>query len=317
MTTEAVDPKKPVAPAQRKKPAPKGGGSIVWKRRRASFARTAKAIWAEPQGKAGVIVLGLSVLVALLAPVIVGKGPLSIIDATAAQLQGPSWHYPLGTDEYGRSILAELVWGARPSLLIGFVAGLLAMFIGTGLGVMSGHYGRWVDSIIMRFDDWMLALPFLPLVIVLNTLLGKGTWITIVVLGVTSWPGITRVLRAQVLSIKQRPYMERARALGAGNVHQMIKHELPNMMPLVLANTVLTIAGVILSESALQFLGLGDPNEISWGSMLDSALENGAVSNNQWGYLLAPGIAIVLIVLAFTWCGNALEKVLSPRLEGR
>jgi peptide/nickel transport system permease protein len=317
MTTEAAPPPPSSSESQPPTTVAKSG-SIVWRRRRAALGRAARELWSESQGKAGVITLGIAIVVALSAPYVVGRNALSVIKVgNAPSLAGPSAHYLLGTDEYGRSILAELIWGARPSLLIGFCGGLIAMVIGTGLGLTSGHFGKWIDSIIMRVDDWMLALPFLPLVIVLNTLLGKGTDITIFVLGITSWPGTTRILRAQVLSIKQRPYMERARALGAGHLHQMVKHELPNMMPLILANTTLTIAGVILSESALAFLGLGDPNEISWGTMLDNALQNGAVSNGQWGYLLAPGIAIVLIVLAFTWCGNALEKILSPRLAGR
>jgi len=128
---------------------------------------------------------------------------------------------------------------------------------------------------------------------------------------------MTRILRAQVLSIKQRPYMERARALGAGNAHQMLKHTLPNLMPLILANATLTVAAAILSESALQFLGIGDPFSVSWGTMLNDAMDSQAASRGDWWYLLTPGVAIVLVVLGFTWCGNALEKVLNPRLQGR
>ena len=293
------------------------GGSVVWRRRRASIKRTWLALWAQPQGKAGVIVLGLAILVAIFAPVILGQGVLSIVHAPGRQFEPPSLAYPLGTDEYGRSVLDLLAWGSRTSLLVGFCAAIIAMVIGTVIGVVSGHYGGWVDTIAMRFDDWMLVIPFLPLVIVLNVLLGRGVDKTILVLGITSWPGTARILRAQVLSVKARPYMERARALGASNRHQMVKHTLPNIMPLVLANTTITIAGAILSESTLSFLGLGDPSltAASWGTMLDGAFSQGAVSRGAWAYLLAPGIAIVLVVLAFTWCGNALEKVLNPRLQ--
>jgi peptide/nickel transport system permease protein len=297
--------------------ARRSGGSIVWRRRRAAMRRTWRQLWAEREGRAGVIVLAIAVLVALLAPVIVGADALNVIKTTARGFEAPSLRYPLGTDENGVSVLAELAYGSRISLLVGFCSALIAMVIGTVLGVVSGHFGGWVDTLIMRFDDWMLVIPFLPLVIVLNTILGKGVQWTILVLGITSWPGTTRILRAQVLSIKQRPFMERARALGASNIHQMAKHTLPNIMPLILANTTLTIAGAILSESALSFLGLGDPFAISWGTMLDNAFSNGAISRGAWAYLLAPGIAIVLVVLAFTWCGNALEKVLNPRLQGR
>jgi peptide/nickel transport system permease protein len=294
-------------------------GSVVWRRRRAAVKRTWLEVWAQPQGKAGIIVLGISVLVAVLAPIVIGQGALSIIAATGRPFQSPSWHYPLGTDEYGRSVLSLLAWGSRTSLEVGFASAIIAMVIGTAIGIVSGHYGGWIDTVLMRFDDWALNIPFLPLVIVLQALLGRGTDKTILVLGITSWPGTARILRAQVLSVKARPFMDRARALGASNMHQMVKHTLPNIMPLVLANTTITIAGAILGQSTLAFLGLGDPslNATSWGAMLDGAFSQGAVSRGAWAYLLAPGIAIVLVVLAFTWCGNALEKVLNPRLQGR
>jgi len=294
-------------------------GSVVWRRRRAAVRRTLRDVWAQPQGKAGIIVLGIAVLVAIFAPIVIGNDALSIIAATARPLESPSAQYPLGTDEYGRSVLSLLAMGARTSLVVGFAAAIIAMVIGTLIGLVSGHYGGWIDNLLMRFDDWALNIPFLPLVIVLQALLGRGTDKTILVLGITSWPGTARILRAQVLSVKARPFMERARALGAGNRHQMLKHTLPNIMPLVLANTTITIAGAILSESTLAFLGLGDPSlsATSWGTMLDGAFSQGAVNRGAWGYLLTPGIAIVLVVLAFTWCGNALEKVLNPRLQDR
>ncbi len=306
MTTEAVTSR---------------SGSIVWRRRRAALARTWKALWAEGQGKAGIIVLSIAVLTALFAPLLVHPDALDITKVTALPFEHPSWHAPLGTDERGVSVLDELIVGSRETLLVGFGAGLIALVIGTFLGMVSGHFGRWIDTLIMRFDDWMLVIPFLPLVIVLSALpipfIGNGPIKIILVLGVTSWPGMTRILRAQVLSIKQRPYMERAKALGAGDAHQMIKHTLPNLMPLIMANATLTIAAALLSESALQFLGIGDPFTISWGSMLNNAKDNQAASLGAWSYLVAPGVAIVLVVLAFTWCGNALEKVLNPRLQGR
>lgn len=300
-------------------PVAQRGRSIVWSRRRAAARRTRKELWADRQGRIGVIVLTAAVLIALIAPSVIGSDALSVIKATGLPLQGPSLHHPLGTDEYGRSVLDELVWGARISLLVGFCSALISMVIGTVIGVVAGHFGGWIDTLLMRFNDWMLVIPFLPLVIVLNTLLGRGVDKTILVLGITSWAGTSRILRAQVLSVKSRTYMERARALGASNIHQMVKHTLPNVMPLILANTTLTIAGAILSESALSFLGLGDPRptSISWGTMLDGAFTSGAISLGQWAYLMAPGIAIVVVVLGFTWCGNALEKILNPRLQGR
>lgn len=320
MTTTEPTPLRP-ATTEPAESAPSRGGSIVWRRRRTAFVRTWKALWAEGQGKAGIIVLAIAVLTAFFAPLLVHPDALNITKVTALPFAHPSWGAPLGTDEHGVSVLDELIVGSRETMLVGFASGLIALVIGTFLGVVSGHFGRWIDTVIMRFDDWMLVIPFLPLVIVLTALpiplLGNGPGKIIFVLGITSWPGMTRILRAQVLSIKQRPYMERAKALGAGNTHQMLKHTLPNLMPLIMANATLTIAAALLSESSLQFLGIGDPFSISWGSMLNNAKDSQAASLGDWYYLIAPGVAIVLVVLAFTWCGNALEKVLNPRLQGR
>ncbi|HEY8114499.1 MAG TPA: ABC transporter permease [Actinomycetes bacterium] len=291
--------------------------AIVWARRSAAFKRAFKLFWSETEGKVGLLLLLFFIAVALLTPIIVGSDALSVTKAQGQPYQPPSTEYPLGTDQFGRSVLSLIMWGSRVSLIVGFAAAAIAMFIGTVVGVVSGHFGGWADTVLMRIDDWMLTIPFLPLAIVLATILPRGILNIIGVIGIVSWPGTARIIRSQTLAVKSRPYLERARALGAGHFHQMTRHILPNVMPLVLANTTLTIAGAILTESALAFLGLSDPLRISWGSTLDSAFNNGAVSQEAWWYLLPPGIAIVLVVLAFTWIGHALETVLNPRLKER
>ncbi|MGA0946761.1 MAG: ABC transporter permease, partial [Candidatus Nanopelagicales bacterium] len=161
--------------------------------------------------------------------------------------------------------------------------------------------------------DWFLVIPFLPLAIVLATVLGPSTLNLIIVIGITSWAGTARLIRAQTLSIEGRPYIERSKALGAGNWHQMTRHVLPNVFPLVLANTTLTVAIVILSETTLSFLGLGDPLAPSWGAILDRAFSTGAVSQGAWWYVLPPGICVVLVVLSFTLVGRAMERIVDPR----
>ena len=160
-------------------------------------------------------------------------------------------------------------------------------------------------------------IPFLPLAIVLASVLGRSLVNIVIVIGVTSWPGTALLIRSQTLSIKERPYLERARVLGAGHWHQIRRHVLPNVMPMVFANTTLTVAIAILTETTLSFLGLGDPTRVSWGSMLDDAFSVGAITDGPWWFIVPPGVCVVLVVLSFTLIGQALEKVLNPRLEGR
>jgi peptide/nickel transport system permease protein len=192
---------------------------------------------------------------------------------------------------------------------------VISMVIGTTVGVASGYFHGVVGAVLERLTDWFLVIPFLPLAIVLATVLQASLLTVIVVIGVTSWPGTARLVRAQTLSVSARPYVERSRALGAGDRHIMTSHVLPNVMPLVLANTTLTVAIAILAETTLSFLGLGDPFTVSWGRLLDDAFTAGAISSGAWWYLLPPGICVVLVVLAFTLVGRSLETVLNPRLR--
>ena len=160
-------------------------------------------------------------------------------------------------------------------------------------------------------------IPFLPLAIVLASVLGRSLLNIVIVIGVTGWAGTALLIRSQTLSIKERPYLERARVLGAGRWHQMTRHILPNVMPMVFANTTLTVAIAILAETTLSFLGLGDPTRVSWGSMLESAFSVGAITTGAWWYIVPPGVCVVLVVLSFTLVGQALEEVFNPRLRGR
>jgi peptide/nickel transport system permease protein len=288
---------------------------------RARRRRALVGFWREYRkdrgGMIGLIVLVVLVVVALGAPLLADSSGLSAAAATYPANAGPGWHYPLGTDADGRSVLTVLIWGSRISLLIGFTATLLSMVIGAIIGIMAGHFGRITDNLLMRVTDWFLVVPFLPLAIVLARTLGPSLGVIIFVIGVTSWAGTARIIRAQALAVETRPYLERSRALGAGHWHLMSKHVLPNVMPLLLANTVLTVAGVILAETTLSFLGLGDPLRPSWGEMLNEAFftGGGSVGNQLW--LIAPGVAIIAVVMAFTLCGHALEAVFDPKLRER
>ncbi|WP_432478581.1 ABC transporter permease [Nocardioides sp. GXQ0305] len=287
------------------------------RRRRESWRRT----WAEfrrhRSGVFGLVVLLAFTVLALTAPLLADPQGLEVTSATGGILEPPSSEFWLGTDDKGRSVLTLLIWGARVSLLVGLVATVISMVIGTLMGLMSGYFGGWFGAALFRVTEWFLVIPYLPLAIVLATILGTSFWIIALIIGVTSWPGTALLIRSQTLSLKERPYLDRARALGAGRWHQISRHILPNVMPMVFANTTLTVAIAILAETTLSFLGLGDPTRVSWGTMLEDAYSIGAITTQSWWFFVPPGVCVVLVVLSFTLIGRALEAVFDPRLKER
>ncbi|WP_017975880.1 ABC transporter permease [Actinopolyspora halophila] len=285
-------------------------------RRLAALADSWRVYRAERGGVFGLAVLVCAVLLAVLAPVLTDPAELDVTRVDASALRPPGAQHWLGTDESGRSVLLLTWWGARMSLLVGGAAAVLSMVIGTVVGLTAAHFGGWVETVLLRLTDFFLVLPALVLAIALSTVLSRGLFTIVLAIGVTSWPQTARLVRAQTLTVETRPYVERARALGGGHRHVLVKHVLPSVLPLVFATTTLTVASAIIAESTLSFLGLGDPSRISWGAMLKSAMDTGAVTAGAWWYLLPPGIGIAVIVLAFTLCGRALETVLNPRLRG-
>jgi peptide/nickel transport system permease protein len=290
----------------------------VARRRRALAARRSWASFrSHRSGLFGLALLTFFVLIALFAPVLADRQGLEVTKATGGVLEVPSGHFLLGTDENGRSIVTLLVWGSRISLFVGVLATLMSMVIGTLVGLASGFFEGWPARVLFRVTEWFLVIPFIPLAIVLATVLGRSLINIVIVIGITGWASTAMLIRSQTLSIKERPYVERARVLGAGRWHQMSRHVLPNVMPMVFANTTLTVALAILAETTLSFLGLGDPTRVSWGSMLEDAFDVGAMTTGAWWYIVPPGVCVVLVVLAFTLVGQALEEVFNPRLRDR
>ena len=290
--------------------------SVAWARRRRAVARSWAGYRRNGEGIAGLVVLGLFVLMALLAPLLADPASLEVVNTTDNPTWAPPREFPpLGTDNLGRPIWDQLVYGSRISLLVGVAATLIAIVIGTVVGITAGFVGGWVDSVLSRLSEWFLVIPFIPLAIVLAAILGPSIRNIILVIGVTSWPTTARLIRAQVLTVKQRLYVERSRALGASSAHVMGRHILPNVTPLILANATLTVPIAILSETALAFLGLSDPSNVSWGQMLQEAFSFGALSREAWWWYLPPGICVIGVVLAFTLVGRALEEVFDPRLR--
>ncbi len=292
--------------------------TIAWTRRRRAFTRGWGQYRRDREGIVGLVVLALFVAVALGASLIADPEDLRAITADVKDY--PRWAPPsefalLGTDNLGRPIWDQLVYGSQVSLMVGIAATLIAIVIGTVVGAAAGFFGGWTDAALSRLMEWFLVIPFLPLAIVLAAVLGPSLQNIVLVIGITSWPVTARLIRAQVLTIKQRLYVERSRALGASSGHIIGKHVLPNVMPLVIANATLTVPVAILSETALAFLGLGDPLRVSWGSMLEESFDAGALGREAWWWYLPPGLCVIGLVLAFTLVGRALEGVLDPRLR--
>jgi len=295
-------------------PVVKSPRALAWERRRHSAARFWKQYRTHHAGVFGLAALVLFALIALTAPLTVGSDVQSVTNAPGDAMESPSAEFPLGTDQFRRSLLGLVVWGARVSLLVGLLAAVLSVAIGAFIGITAGHFKGWYATVMMRITDWFLVMPTLVLAIALATVLSRSIGTIILAIGVTTWPTTARLVRAQTLAVESRPYIERAKALGGGHWHIMSRHVLPNVMPLVLAQTTLIISSAILAEATLAFLGLGDPTVVSWGGLLQDAREAGAVSSGKWWYLVPPGIAIATVALAFTLCGRAVESVLNPKL---
>jgi peptide/nickel transport system permease protein len=279
--------------------------------------RFAMSIVRMPSGLFGVLVLIAFIGLALLAPVFIHPSDLSVTHATGPLLAPPQAGYPLGTDQAGRSVLDLVIWGSRTSLTIGLLATALSMILGAGIGLIAGHSQGPIGRMLMHVTDWFIALPGLPLAIALAAVLGQGTASITIAIAVTSWTVTARLVRAQTLAVEARPFIERARALGATDTQIITRQVLPNVMPLILVTSTLTVASAILSEATLTFLGLGDPTSVSWGTMLNTAFMQGAVTAGAWWYLIPPGIAILVIVLGFTLVGRAVEHVLNARVQPR
>jgi peptide/nickel transport system permease protein len=267
-----------------------------------------------PGGVIGIAILVIVAALAIGAPLFVHSYDLDVTKVNGPLLHPPTGAYPLGTDQSGRSELLLLAWGSRPSLLIGIIATALTMVLGTVIGLVAGHYQGIVGRLLMTVTDWFIVLPSLPLAIALSAVMGEGDTSITIAIAVTSWASTARLLRAQTLAVEARPFIERARALGAGNTQIMIRQVLPNVVPLILVSATLTVAGAILDQATLTFLGLGNPTEVSWGSMLNTAFANGDITAGAWWTLVPPGLAILVVVLGFSLTGRAVERVLNPRL---
>ena len=267
-------------------------------------------------GVLGLFMLVSSVLIAVLAPVIAPYDPYESIRATAADVMAaPSREHLLGQDDVGRDVLSLVIYGARISLLVGFAASVIIVLLGCAVGMTAGYAGGRVDMVLMRITDGILVIPSLPLMLVVIAVAGRGLTNIILVIGLLSWTYMARVVRAQVLTVKERQFVMRARAIGVSHLGIVFTHILPQVLPVIFAEATLDISFAILSEASLSFLGLGDPTLVSWGSMLNRAFLRGAVTKGAWWYLIPPGIALAWVTLGLTLLSNAVQEIVNPRLQ--
>lgn len=266
-------------------------------------------------GLVGLILILFFTFISLGAPLLSPHDPYEI-GLGKDVLLPPCSKYPLGTDDVARDILSQLLYGSRVSMIIGLVSAAISIVIGATIGLVSGYFGGKIDEIIMRAVDTIMVIPFLPLMIVLAALLGPSVWNIIIVIGALGWTGTSRIVRSQVLSVKERPFVEAARCIGASDIAIIFTEILPNVVPIIFAQTMMRISGAIYSEATLSFLGLGDPTHVSWGMMLHFAFSSGNMST-AWWWAVPPGIAIALLVLGFTFFGSALNEALNPRYRER
>jgi peptide/nickel transport system permease protein len=274
-----------------------------------------KQFFRSPMGVTGFLMLLLVVVVAVFAPWLAPYNPRERVQVQPDDvLAPPDAEHWLGRDDAGKDVLSLLIYGARVSLLVGFTASFMSMIIGTTVGLTAGYYGGRVGNVLMRLVDFLMVIPDLPLMLVIIAVMGRGLLNIILVIGLLGWTYTARLVRSQVLTVKERQFVLRARSIGASDQRIILSHVLPLVLPLIIAQAVLDISVAILAESSLAFLGLGDPTLISWGSMLNFAFER-AISRQAWWFILPPGFAIVWVSLSLILIGNTLDQIVNPRLR--
>jgi len=272
--------------------------------------------------KLGVFIMILFGLMAIMSPVWIHRNPALYdpiigVDPDVYGSVGPSWKHPLGTDDIGKDLFSQLLRGSQVAFILGIMVSVVSTVLGTGIGLVAGYYGKTCDTLLMRLADIILTLPRLPLLIVISGIFGtQSNWIILLILAFTFWPTISRVIRAQTLSLRERPFIESARVSGVSDTRIIVRHLAPNVLPVAFYYLTVTVTGAILVEAGLSFLGFGDPSNMSWGMMLQWCFSKGYVFKAPY-WMIPPGLCISLLAFSFYLIGVGLEEMINPRLKKR
>ena len=272
--------------------------------------------------KLGVCIMILFGIMAVCSPIWISINPevydpIIGVDPNVHGSVGPSLKHPLGTDDIGKDLFSQLLRGSQIAFMLGMMVSVLSTFIGTTIGLISGYYGKIWDTLLMRFADIILTLPRLPLLIVISGIFGtQSNLIILLILSFTFWPTISRVVRSQTLSLRERPFIESAKVSGVSNIRIIVRHLAPNVLPIAFYYLTITVTGAILVEAGLSFLGFGDPSNMSWGMMLQWCFIKGYVFKAPY-WMIPPGLCISLLAFSFYLIGVGLEEMINPRLKKR
>ena len=241
--------------------------------------------------------------------------PMTGVDPEISHATGPSWRHWLGTDFIGRDIFTQILEGAKIAFMVGLSAAFISIVLGTIVGMLSGYMGGVVDTLLMRLADMIMVMPSLLILLLLSALFGQlNIWLIVILIALLRWPGVSRIIRSQTLTLKERPFIESAKVAGASHLRIIFRHIMPNVLPLSFLYMTFRVTSAILVEAALAFLGFGDPSQVSWGMMLQWVWKTGHMFQAPY-WLLPPGICISLLTLSFYMLGRAMDEVLDPRLR--
>lgn len=260
----------------------------------------------------GTAIIGFFLVLAVLADVL---SPYSTSQPSCGVFDAPSGAHWLGCDDGGIDVLSLVLQGGRVSMFVGFTAAVISIVIGTIFGVLSGYFGGWVDVVLMRVTDYFIVIPQIVLMIVVAAVWGPSLSHVILVIGFLMWTSTARVVRAQVKTLRERVYVRRAESIGAGHGRIILRHILPQLGPLLIANAVLAITLAIFNETALAFLGLSDPTAVTWGTIMEHAFERDAISTGAWWAIVPAGLAVALLIMGCYLVGSSIEDALNPRLK--